>query len=113
MSYWNNIEFTHPQLLWLLLIIPILILWYFLKRNDNTAPLTLSNTKAFTESSILAKLKPLLYVLRLLAISLLIVALARPRITTVSSKVNTNKGIDIVMAIDVSASMLAQDLSCK
>lgn len=110
MSNWSNIEFTHPQFLWLLLIVPILVLWYFLKRFSNTAPLTLSNTSAFTQTSLLAKLKPLLYVLRLLAISLLIVALARPRITSVSTKVNTNKGIDIVMAIDVSASMLAKDL---
>jgi Ca-activated chloride channel family protein len=79
-------------------------------RNKNSASLTLSNTAAFGKPSILSKIKPVLYVLRLLAISALIVALARPRVTSVSTKVNTNKGIDIVMAIDVSASMLAKDL---
>ena len=57
-----------------------------------------------------AKLKPLLYLLRLLAISALIVALARPRNVQVSKKTKTTRGIDIVMAIDVSASMLAKDL---
>jgi len=58
----------------------------------------------------LSKLKPLLPVLRLIAMALLIIALARPRIVEVSERTKTNKGIDIVMAIDVSASMLARDL---
>ena len=107
---WSNIEYTHPQFLWFLILIPILALWYFFTRNKNAASLTLSNTAAFGKPSILSKIKPLLYVLRLLAISALIVALARPRITSVSTKASTNKGIDIVMAIDVSASMLAKDL---
>jgi Ca-activated chloride channel family protein len=70
----------------------------------------LSSTSAFGKPSILSRLKPLLNVLRLLAISALIIALARPRDVSVSSKINSNKGIDIVMAIDVSASMLAKDL---
>ena len=107
---WNNIEYTHPQFLWLLILVPFMALWYFLMRNKNAASLTLSSTASFGKPSLLSKLKPLLYVLRLLAVSALIVALARPRITSVSTKVNTNKGIDIVMAIDVSASMLAKDL---
>jgi len=107
---WSNIEYTHPQFLWLLILIPLLALWYFLTRNKNAASLTLSSTVAFGKPSLLSKLKPLLFVLLLLAISALIVALSRPRITSVSTKVNTNKGIDIVMAIDVSASMLAKDL---
>ena len=107
----ENFEFMHPQFLWLLLVIPFLILWYFLKRNSNSASLTVGNLKGFkAETSLLAKLKPLLYVLRLAAISLLIIALARPRNVSVSSRTKTNKGIDIVMAIDVSASMLARDL---
>ncbi|MCK5815369.1 MAG: VWA domain-containing protein, partial [Flavobacteriaceae bacterium] len=107
---WNNIEYTNPGFLWLLLVIPFLALWYFLSRNKSGASLTLSNTSAFGSPSILSKLEPVLKLLRLLAISALIVALARPRITSVSTKTNMNKGIDIVMAIDVSASMLAQDL---
>jgi Ca-activated chloride channel family protein len=55
-------------------------------------------------------MKPVLYVLRLLALALLIVALARPRNVEVSKRTKTTRGIDIVMAIDVSASMLAKDL---
>lgn len=110
MRLWNNIEFTNPEFLWLLLIVPILGVYYFLMRSKSVATLTLSSAKSFGKPSVLSKLKPLLYVLRIAAISLLIIALARPRITSVSTKVNTNKGIDIVMAIDVSASMLARDL---
>jgi Ca-activated chloride channel family protein len=64
----------------------------------------------FEHRNIWSKLKPLLYVLRLLAISLLIIALARPRNVEVSKRTKTTRGIDIVMAIDVSASMLAKDL---
>jgi Ca-activated chloride channel family protein len=109
MTLWNNFEFTHPQFLWLLLIVPLLAIRYFLVRKKDSATLTLSSTQSF-KPTILSRLKPLLNILRLLAISALIVALARPRNVSVSSRINANKGIDIVMAIDVSASMLAKDL---
>ena len=56
------------------------------------------------------KLKHGLFVLRLLALALIITALARPQTVDVSTKTKTTRGIDIVMAIDVSASMLAKDL---
>ncbi|MDO9275614.1 MAG: VWA domain-containing protein [Lutibacter sp.] len=108
---WNNFEFLHPQFLWLLVLIPLLAIWYFLMRKENSAALIISSTKGFeAKPSIWSKLKPLLYILRLLAIALLIVALARPRTVSLSQHTKTNKGIDIVMAIDVSASMLARDL---
>jgi len=107
----NNFEFTNPKILWLLCIVPLLALWYYYKRNKSNATLQLPNAKVFfTSTSILPKLKPVLYVLRLTAISLLIIALARPRFVGVTKKTKTNRGIDIVMAIDVSASMLARDL---
>ena len=107
----NNFEFLNPGFLWLLVLIPLLAIWYFLTRNTNSAALTIGSTKGFqAKPSILSKLKPLLYVLRLVALTLLILALARPRNVSVSSRTKTNKGIDIVMAIDVSASMLARDL---
>ena len=108
---WNNFEFLNPEFLWLLVLIPSLAIWYFLIRKNDSATLTIASTKGFTVTpSIISKLKPLLGVLRLTAITLLIIALARPRIVEVSSHTKTNKGIDIVMAIDVSASMLARDL---
>ncbi|MBP8157997.1 MAG: VWA domain-containing protein, partial [Flavobacterium sp.] len=55
-------------------------------------------------------LKPYLFVLRLLALSALIIAMARPRKVDISSQTKSTKGVDIVMAIDVSGSMLAKDL---
>ena len=108
---WSNLEFHSPEFLWLLTIIPLLALWQFFSRKKDSAQLTISSIKGFkANKSILPKLKPLLYVLRLLALAMLIVALARPRSVAVSKKTKTNRGIDIVMAIDVSASMLAKDL---
>jgi len=108
---WNNFEFLNPEFLWLLVLIPLIAIWYFLMRKKDIATLTIPSTKGFEVSpSILSKLKPILAGLRLAAITLLIIALARPRIVEVSSHTKTNKGIDIVMAIDVSASMLARDL---
>jgi len=107
----ENFEFLHPQFLWLLILIPLLAVWFFLIRKKGQATLTIAGTKGFQmQPSLLSKLKPLLPVLRLIAMALLIIALARPRIVEVSERTKTNKGIDIVMAIDVSASMLARDL---
>jgi len=110
MKLWNNLELTNPEFLWLLVLIPLLVVWYFFSNKKDAARLTMPSTKGFAQQSILAKLKPLLYVLRLLALTSLIVALARPRNIEVSKRTKTTRGIDIVMAIDVSASMLAKDL---
>lgn len=110
MKLWNNLELTNPEFLWLLILIPLLAVWYFLVRKKDTARLKMADTEGFAEQSLLVKLKPLLYILRLLALTALIIAIARPRNVEVSKKTKTTRGIDIVMAIDVSASMLAKDL---
>ncbi|PWG05982.1 vWA domain-containing protein [Polaribacter aquimarinus] len=107
---WSNFEFLNPEFLWLLILIPLLAVWYFFMRKKDAAVLTIPSIKGFKADSILSKLKPLLYVLRLLALATIIIALARPRNVSVSKKTKSNRGIDIVMAIDVSASMLARDL---
>lgn len=107
----NNFEFVNPQLFWLLLILPAIIFWYYLKRKKQTATLNISSLKGFkTPSNWLAKLRPLLFILRLLSLALIITALARPRTVDETTKIKTTKGIDIVISIDVSASMLARDL---
>ena len=107
----KNISFLHPEFFWLFLVLPVVIAWYFWKRNKQSATLKISSVKGFKgTTSILPKLKPLLFVLRLLALSAMIVALARPQSTDVTNKTRTTSGIDIVMAIDVSGSMLAKDL---
>lgn len=108
---WSNFEFHNKEFLWLLAIIPLLAIWCFVVRKKDIASLTISRTKSFGEgSSLLSKLRVILYIFRLLAIALIIVALARPRNVSVSKRTKANRGIDIVMAIDVSASMLARDL---
>ena len=107
----NNFEFMHPQFFWLLLILPVAAAWYFWKRNKITAEVRLSSLKGFKAGSgLLAKLRPVLFVIRLLALALLVTALARPRTVDESTRTKTTRGIDIVIAIDVSASMLARDL---
>ncbi len=108
---WSNFEFHSPAFLWVLTIIPLLAIWHFLMRKKDSAVLSIPTIKGFqAKSAFLPKLKPLLYVLRLAALSVFIVALARPRNVAISKKIKSNRGIDIVMAIDVSASMLAKDL---
>lgn len=107
----DKITFLNPEFFWLFLLIPIAIAWLFWKRNQQSATLKMSSLQGFKSSeSLLAKLKPFLGVFRILALSSLIIALARPRTVDVSNKTKTTKGIDIVMSIDVSGSMLARDL---
>ncbi|NER17250.1 vWA domain-containing protein [Spongiivirga citrea] len=107
----KGIEFAHPYFFWLLLLVPLAILWYVFKRKKETAPLKISSLQGFkVKSSILPKLKPLLFAFRVLGLAALITAMARPQTVDISTKTKTNKGIDIVMAIDVSSSMLARDL---
>ncbi|OIQ19360.1 MAG: aerotolerance regulator BatA [Flavobacterium sp. MedPE-SWcel] len=107
----GDVTFLHPGFFWLFLLLPLAIGWYIWKRKKQTATLTISTLSGFKAApSLLAKLKPVLFVLRLLALSAMIVALARPRTVDVSSKTKTTRGIDIVMAMDVSGSMLARDL---
>lgn len=107
----EGIQFTDKIFFWLLLLLPLMLVWYSLKHKKQTAELKLSTTKGLLASStIWSKLKHLLFVLRVLAFALIITALARPQTVDVSSKTKTTRGIDIVMAVDVSASMLAKDL---
>ncbi|WP_222982253.1 vWA domain-containing protein [Flagellimonas meishanensis] len=106
----ENIEFANPQFFWLLLSLPLALLWYFFKRKKEVASLRISSIKGFNVSDWTSKLRPLLFVLRLLSLTLIITALARPQTEDISTRTKTTKGIDIVMAIDVSSSMLARDL---
>ena len=106
-----KIEFLNPEFLWTLIVVPIAITWFILKKNKLNNSISIPNTSALlSQSSILPKLKPYLNILRIFSLIFIIIALARPQTIDVSTKVKNNQGIDIVMAIDVSASMLAKDL---
>ncbi|MBT8262626.1 MAG: VWA domain-containing protein [Bacteroidia bacterium] len=107
----DRFEYVNPEFFWLLLLLPALVVWFIWMRHRQTASLTISSLKGFkTGKNWLAKVRPFLFILRLLALAAIIVALARPRTVDESTRIKTTKGIDIVMAIDVSASMLARDL---
>lgn len=106
-----KIQFLNPEFLWILIVVPIAISWFIFKKNKLNNSISIPNTSALlSQSSILPKLKPFLNILRIFSLIFIIIALARPQIIDVSTKVKNNQGIDIVMAIDVSASMLAKDL---
>ncbi|MEK9603666.1 MAG: VWA domain-containing protein [Flavobacteriaceae bacterium] len=107
----EGIYFANPDYLWLLLTLPILVGWYVTTRKKTQAVLKISSLEGFqVKTNFLARMQPMLFMLRLLVLVLIISALARPQTMDVSTRTKTNKGIDIVMAIDVSSSMLAQDL---
>lgn len=107
----GGIEFLNKEFFWLFLLLPLLILWYVFTHKKQTAELTISTIKGFKlTNSWLPNAKHGLFVMRLLALSLVITAMARPRTIDVSTKTKSTRGIDIVIAIDVSASMLAKDL---
>ena len=107
----KDITFLNPAFFWLLLLLPPVILWYLWKRREQTAALTMSTLSGFRPGqTALVRLEPLLFGMRLLALASIIIALARPRKLDVDSSLSNSKGIDIVMAIDLSASMLSKDL---
>jgi len=107
----KNIVFANPEFFWLLLLLPLMLLWYWYWNKKSQANVTFSTTIAFKKTKSWSDaLYNLLFVLRMIAIALIVVALARPQTHSENAKTKITDGIDIVMAIDVSASMLSQDL---
>lgn len=106
----KEITFHNPEFLFLLVLVPLLAAWYFYRRRINQAELQVSGSEAFEQPkwSIRMILLRSLYVLRLLAITLLIIAFARPQ-TSLKRQDITVEGIDIILALDISGSMLARD----
>lgn len=104
--------FANPTYLYLLLLLIPMIGWYVYKLRKSQASLQVSSTDAFEvagATSWKVYLRHVPFALRTLAIALLIVVLARPQ-STDSWQNSTTEGIDIVMAMDISTSMLAEDL---
>jgi len=108
-NYFNDIEFAYPQLLFLLLLLPILGGWYISRINRQQASLRVSSLRSFHNTASWKRtLRHVSIALRLFALAALIMALARPQ-THFDKKNSEGEGIDIVLCIDVSGSMLAQD----
>jgi len=110
-DYFNNITFGQPWLLFLFLIIPILIYWKFNQGKKQIAAIGISSTKGLANSrSWKNTFQQFPFIFRLLALSCIIVALARPQ-TKFDETQTEGEGIDIILAIDVSGSMTAQDFT--
>ncbi len=103
-------KLAYPQLLWLLLVLVPLTAYYVYRSRQGGAALQVSSTGGLARAGRTAKyyLRHLPFVLRCIAIALIIFALARPQ-TSESNESSTSEGIDIMMALDISGSMLARD----
>lgn len=111
LNYFTDITFANKEMLWLFLIVPAIIGWYIWKNKVYNPELKTSSLQSFEGigKSYKDYLRHSLIVLRILSISLLILVLARPQSRSSWKDVKT-EGIDIVMALDISGSMLAKDL---
>jgi Ca-activated chloride channel homolog len=106
----GNIEFANSEFLFGLILLVPLIAWYILKDKFSHPALQISSLRAFTKVPLSYKhiLRHVEFAFKMIAISLLIVALARPQSTN-NWEDKTSKGIDIVLALDISGSMAAMD----
>jgi Ca-activated chloride channel family protein len=107
LNSWREITFANPEFFWFLLIIPVMVLWYIFRERKFYGTVKITTTKSF-KSSPITFFRHSLIVLRCIAIAGLITAIARPQ-TSLSWQDVTTEGIDIVIALDISGSMLAED----
>lgn len=109
-DFFNDITFANKELRWLFLVIPLLIVWYILKSKTLNPELKTSTLNGFDKikTSYKQHLRHLIIVIRLAALSCLILVLMRPQSRSSYKDVKT-EGIDIVIALDISSSMLAKD----
>ena len=103
-------RFADPYYLLAFLIIPAMVYWYFRGARRQSGKIKYSDIGLLKQikPSLKQRLRHLLFVLRILAFSVLILALARPQSSSKEEEIST-EGVDIVLAIDVSTSMLAED----
>jgi len=113
MNLLNTYQFADVWILWFLLLIPLLGIYFFFVKAKKTSTLKISSTNSFEglERGYLSKLNHFYTFLRLTAFSLFIIALARPQLSSESDSFieHHNEGIDIIIALDASGSMLAID----
>ncbi len=102
--------FAYPELLWLLILLPLIATWYILQARKTSATMTISSLKPFEggRRGLRVYLRHSLPILRALSVGFLIIALARPQNTNSWQK-DSIEGIDIMLAMDVSGSMQAMD----
>ncbi len=105
-----DLTFKYPFVLYFLALVPLMLLWYWRKNKKNTPDVTYSSLQVFDglKPTLRERLVHLPAILRAAALSLLIVALARPQSFSTGENVYT-EGIDVAMLLDISGSMLAED----
>ncbi|MEK9135720.1 MAG: VWA domain-containing protein [Bacteroidota bacterium] len=109
---WNpNVSFANTELLYGLLVIPLIVFWYIRRHRAATSEIRYSTLLPFLklQPTLKERLRHGPFILRMVVIALLIVAFARPRTTSQGEDIYT-EGIDIAMLVDISTSMLAMDL---
>lgn len=106
-----ELTFAHPKFLFLLALVPLLVFYFFYNRKKSSASFSVPTLQGLSTigPGWKAQLLPLLPILRTIGLIALVIALARPQ-KSLSEKEITTEGIDIVLSIDVSGSMLALDL---
>jgi Ca-activated chloride channel family protein len=107
----NAIHFAQPQFFWLFALIPLMVLFYIFYLRKKTSQIKFSSLSGFTgiTPTFRQRIHILPLILKLLAFSAVVVALARPQSSSSGQNVTT-EGIDIILALDISSSMLAEDL---
>lgn len=108
----SDVTFYNPELLWLSLIVVPIIVWYILKEKNTHASMTFSSLSILKQIKRKGNpwLRHVLFAMRMISVLLLIVALARPQHKN-SWEEYSSEGIDIVLAVDISSSMLARDFT--
>lgn len=108
---WKHISFAHPLYFGLLLLIPFMLWWQQRTRKKANAAMRLTTLSgiAFVKPTWRVSFRPVLTVMRVIALVALIIALARPQSSNVTENIDS-EGVDIVLSVDVSGSMLAEDL---
>ena len=106
----DNIVFKNPEFLWLIILLPVIAYMLYKFKFVRLNNFKFSNLKSFDSNTLKSKLYPLINIFRIITLLLVIVALARPQEISNSTRTKTSSGIDIVIAVDISSSMLAQDL---
>lgn len=108
-----NLTFANPGFLYLLLLLIPLTVWYVLRHNVQKPSIRVSETERLRQMDGVSwrlKLRHSIFVLRAIALALLVVVLARPQSTNHERNV-TSEGIDIMIALDISSSMMARDFN--
>ena len=103
-------EFANPKILWLLAVVPLYVAYYVWRSMQGGASIVISSTDSLRTAprTIRYYLRHLPIALRAAALALIVVASARPQ-TIEHEEKTTTEGVDIVLAIDISGSMLARD----